>query len=222
MVGMLNFMLLTAADGVKVGPDPCLRCKPLPWKSNSCEYFQTAGPRDCSWLCNRKNRGFKKDATTGRAVRHTECHGLAKLVCFILCHLGEQGFYFIFYPTVDLEQHLICLSFLSLAGKCDCICNFPWPQLPEITKKRCSHSDTQTTLTSPLFLSYYQALWLMNRLSWTVSHSVFLLMMSCKIFIMLFCPFSSLWKEMTAYVSLDGPGGCLKIGCRFLWKRFCF
>lgn len=37
-----------------------------------------------------------------------------------------------FFPP-NLKQHLICLSFPSLAGKCDWIFNFPWAQLPEIT-----------------------------------------------------------------------------------------
>lgn len=37
-----------------------------------------------------------------------------------------------FFPA-NLKRHLICLSFPSLAGKCDGIFNFPWAQLPEIT-----------------------------------------------------------------------------------------
>lgn len=37
------------------------------------------------------------------------------------------------FCPANLKRHLICLSFPSLAGKCDWIFNFPRAQLPEIT-----------------------------------------------------------------------------------------
>lgn len=56
------------------------------------------------WLCIEENRGFKKDATMCRVERHTECQGLAKLVCLVLRHLkaGRLFFYREFGAAFDL------------------------------------------------------------------------------------------------------------------------